>query len=990
VDFAGYPRIEGAAVVIACPNCAHRLNLKAAKPGRFRPKCPGCDRPFLLIVPDNGDEPEARALLDETMVVPSNSGLIPGKSGALPVAGKSGALPGSSGSPAKSGRIPGNSGTMPGNVGAQAGNSGTMPGQNVRKSGNSGTMPGQSRMLPSSANPLGLEETALPVAAPKLEMPSSTQIGAAPLPESQAPVVAASAKPAPQSIPEATPRPKPARDITLKPKTVVRGYELERELGRGGMGSVYLARQLSLDRHVALKVMSNRWAADPVFVARFTREAYASAQLSHPNIVQIHDIGEVAGTRFFSMEYVRGRSLADLVKSQGKIDPETAVGYILQAARGLKHAHDRGMIHRDVKPDNLLLGEQGIVKVADLGLVKTPTTSRGDDRLDESSHSGQPAEPAQMTGAKIALGTPAYMSPEQCRDAATVDHRADIYSLGCTLYVLVTGRPPFDGTTAMELMSKHAYDPLVPPEQIVARVPKEVSAVIQRMMEKNAEDRFQSMDEVIRTLESWLGVSRVGDFSPREEQITQLEGFVEQFNSAPAAVLRGRVLKGFFAVTAIGVVLLTFFGRPSWAFGLIGLTIQASLAYFIIDGIARRGFLFGRARQFLFGLSWGDWVVGVSGLALFCVMLAMLDQFWIWAGFGIAAIMLAFALRYALDRKVERQRRPQIDASERLLRRLRMQGLDEDEIGQFIAKYAGRDWEEFYEALFGYEAKLHARALLLRGGSAGVREKHAAWREPLLALMDRIEKARKAAREQRLLAAVERANLLAAGVTPEAAEDKAKATAEAMVKAAVHVREVEVKRGWVSSGARDGTGGAPVAPPAPVNVRMAVMAPQENQFAPPEPRRDVLGPLIKLFVGPHIRAIGAIILLGGCALWIQQNGLMPGADVQNQVVDQRDLTTLQDTAAETLRKQTKPLVIDGVPSFATSWIDSWNTGVAGLLLLASLFYRGNVMSIFAILGAAIAAIGHQYGIQAVEPFRDQHIGLMLGSVLAFVGFRLGR
>ena len=124
------------------------------------------------------------------------------------------------------------------------------------------------------------------------------------------------------------------------------------------------------------------------------------------------------------------------------------------------------------------------------------------------------------------------MSPEQCRDAATVDHRADIYSLGCTLYVLVTGRQPFHGTTAIELMTKQAYEPIVPPERIVARVPAELSAVIQRMMAKSPNDRFQSMDEVIRTLEAWLGVRTGGTFCPREEEITRLEGLVHAFNAA--------------------------------------------------------------------------------------------------------------------------------------------------------------------------------------------------------------------------------------------------------------------------------------------------------------------------------------------------------------------------------------------------------------------------------------------------------------------------
>src|SRR5262249_1576847 len=137
--------------------------------------------------------------------------------------------------------------------------------------------------------------------------------------------------------------------------TEVPGYRIERPIGHGGMGTVFLARQLTLDRPVALKVMSRKWADDPVFAARFTREAYAAALLNHPNVVQIYDLGAAGGTRFFSMEFVQGRTLAELVRSEGKIDPETAVGYILQAARGLKHAHDRGMIHRDVKPDNLLL-----------------------------------------------------------------------------------------------------------------------------------------------------------------------------------------------------------------------------------------------------------------------------------------------------------------------------------------------------------------------------------------------------------------------------------------------------------------------------------------------------------------------------------------------------------------------------------------------------------------------------------------------------------
>ncbi|HEY1189997.1 MAG TPA: serine/threonine-protein kinase, partial [Gemmata sp.] len=143
-------------------------------------------------------------------------------------------------------------------------------------------------------------------------------------------------------------------------------------LGKGGMGAVLLGRQLSLDRKVAIKVMHPKIAAHPSFVARFTREAYAAAQLTHHNVIQIYDIGEDHGQHFFSMEFVPGRSLMELVKAEGRLAADVAVGYTLQAARGLRYGHKQGMVHRDIKPDNLMLNTEGIVKVADLGLVKLP------------------------------------------------------------------------------------------------------------------------------------------------------------------------------------------------------------------------------------------------------------------------------------------------------------------------------------------------------------------------------------------------------------------------------------------------------------------------------------------------------------------------------------------------------------------------------------------------------------------------------------------
>jgi hypothetical protein len=221
----------------------------------------------------------------------------------------------------------------------------------------------------------------------------------------------------PDSQPAAKPL-KPAKktkaDLTADPLDAdlpprLGGYEVLKVLGKGGMGAVLLGRQVSLDREVALKVMHPKIAQNAGFVARFTREAYAAAQLTHHNVVQIYDISEDKGRHFFSMEFVRGQSLMELVKKEGKLAPAVAVGYVLQAARGLKYGHVQGMVHRDIKPDNLMLNTDGLVKVADLGLVKLPS---GD--LPMQAGSLPPSEDGdtqntELTRAGSVMGTPTYM-----------------------------------------------------------------------------------------------------------------------------------------------------------------------------------------------------------------------------------------------------------------------------------------------------------------------------------------------------------------------------------------------------------------------------------------------------------------------------------------------------------------------------------------------------------------------------------------------------
>jgi len=740
------------------------------------------------------------------------------------------------------------------------------------------------------------------------------------------------------------------------------GFHVEGVIGHGGMGSVYLARQLSLDRPVALKVMSREWISDPVFVARFIREAYAAALLSHPNVVQIYDIGEIADTRYFSMEYVPGQSLLDLVKERGRLEPDVAVGYVLQAARGLKHAHDRGIIHRDIKPDNLLLDEHGTVKVADLGLVKTPDLSKYQDRLYEgwSSDSGLHTLPQDMTGVRMALGTPAYMAPEQCRDASTVDHRADVYSLGCTLYALVTGQQPFQAKSAIGLMKKHAYEALVPPEELVPRLPQELSAVIQKMMAKHPGDRFASMNEVIRTLENWLGVKSAGRFIPREDQIDEVETLAIQFRTTPTAILRQRVVSGFVSGCALVAVLLAFFGHMTWAFGCAGLVVQAALAYFALNGWTRKTDLARRVRSFVRGSSRGDWLVALGTLGLFVAFLWMSQLLGVWVGFGFIGLAAAVALWYGLDRKLDAERFPILRDSDALHRRLQHHGVAADEIRIFFAKYSGRQWEEYFEAVFGFEAKLATRAILLRGGSAGVREKFAPWREPLVQLLNHVEAVRKAIRERELLEQTECGRLLAAGVPKRIARDRAARTAEAMVDRAGAIRSAEAVKPSSSADAPNLR--------ALATQRSRSMPGLESEAAP----RDVLGTAIDWLVGTWVRVVLSALLLAACFGWVLQNDL------------------IRFSARSEALAETTPLRVEILPASWTGWCDTANVGWGGLLLLTSLFYRGQRSAALALLGAGITVFGHQLGIRTVEPIRDTHVAMMLGTVLALLGFRLGR
>ncbi len=265
-------------------------------------------------------------------------------------------------------------------------------------------------------------------------------------------------------------------------------YVIRDQLGQGGMGAVYLAEHETLRRRVAIKVLSAAEMQNRVAVERFLREARAAAALDHPNIVRIFDVGQNGQMHYLVMEYVDGQTLDKLIEQGGPIACGRAVEYITQAAAGLQHAYEKGFVHRDVKPANLMLSKDGTIKILDMGLARSFDP---DDKLTEVLDQG------------AVVGTADYISPEQAMNCPDLDIRADIYSLGATFFTLVTGRPPFEGNTTQKLLQHQMRTPptLV---SIDRTFPPGLSAVIERMLAKSPEDRFQTPAEVIAALTPWL------------------------------------------------------------------------------------------------------------------------------------------------------------------------------------------------------------------------------------------------------------------------------------------------------------------------------------------------------------------------------------------------------------------------------------------------------------------------------------------------------
>ena len=269
-------------------------------------------------------------------------------------------------------------------------------------------------------------------------------------------------------------------------------YTVLDQIGSGGMGQVFKARHRTMERIVALKVLPPQAMDSPEAVKRFRKEVKAAAKLTNPNIVTAYDAGEHHGTHYLVMEHVEGSDLARLVAKRGPLPTSQAVELVVQAARGLDYAHGRGIVHRDVKPGNLLVDLGGTLKISDMGLA----------RVSQAAAPGNATDSDQMTGSEYVLGTCEFMAPEQAADAHQADHRADVYALGCTLYFLLVGRAPYRRKTVMESLLAHREAEIPSLREARPEVPAELDAVFQKMLAKNPDQRQQSMGDVIADLEA--------------------------------------------------------------------------------------------------------------------------------------------------------------------------------------------------------------------------------------------------------------------------------------------------------------------------------------------------------------------------------------------------------------------------------------------------------------------------------------------------------
>lgn len=757
------------------------------------------------------------------------------------------------------------------------------------------------------------------------------------------------------------------------------GYKILRLIGKGAMGSVYEARQISLDRRVALKTIRDKFARQPESVARFAREAYAAAQLTHHNVVQVYDFGEDDGRYFFSMEWVRGGALDRLVREQGALHPERAAGYALQAARGLQYAHRHGMVHRDVKPANLLLSDDGVVKVADLGLVKIPDFTESDREEKDSAVSGM-AGGTDFTLQGTVVGTPAYMAPEQGIDAATVDHRADIYSLGCSLFFMLSGHPPYDGADLSKVLHQHMTEPFPKLAEEASRIPEALEKVVARATAKTPSERYASVSEMIDDLQDFLGIQADGQFMASKAQADAWESIVQQYNIAARRLRRAQPLLIAWTLCCVLLTLFSLINLDWWLFGSAAWVASLLTASGLSSPLGR-GVLVAKLRAWITSMSWLDWGLGSVGILILSALVTLTGWWPAVVLGGLIGGVSAAAYHLWVVRPAKRSCAASLQQAERFVRDLRIEGADEQGLRVFIAKFSGRHWQPLFEDLFHYDALCQIREQLRRDPKISVSMFGQSLSDRAFLWLSNRTKANHQERDRQHLAKLEQKRLASEGLDENESRERAWQIAAALLEQA---------RGLPPSidnhhSRADGVLSAEEAELRAVREKRARIKAMlaDARSGRYRKKRDRFASL-KFALSGQTRFLFVCLLIAWFVFRGRERGVftpLENLDSTNMAWDQIGSAVLATAtgAAQEARD---------AANLTASHESTWALGIAGSFMATSCLVSGWRMTPFAIVATATMLMGPSWGIPTIGPLPAWISSILLGSVFYLVGLFL--
>jgi len=763
------------------------------------------------------------------------------------------------------------------------------------------------------------------------------------------------------TVPGARPDPAGAEPVAQPPRSLG-GYRVGRLLGPIRSGAIYLARRRATGRELALAILRPRWAADAAFVARFAREAYASAQLEHPNLAPVVDFGVDKGLPFAASDTSGDFPLSDPARGRAGLDRPARAAAILHAARGLRHAHEQQVFHRDLSLDKIRVDARGLVRLAEVGLGLTPETPVA------------PAVAPVVLAGGLAPGAPpppASATPPAPEPPSASAARDDVAALGRALLTLLGGA---------------AGDRAIPPG---------LATVARRMAGDSPAGPFADLGAATRALEAELGVA--GPFAPGDDEAAEFEAAARDFDEPPPVRVRPALALGAAGLLALLVALLLLAGKPLAALGAIGFGALAASALVGFRGFAGRDPIFDRARELLLGGDRGDRLTALAAALLVVGALAAAHLLWAWATLAALAVGLAAAYHYTLDRPIARARLGAVDRASALLRALRRRGVDEDDIRRFACRQPGRRWEEFFEALLGYEATRRARARWAVDAGGRRRPRHAPWRDPVVDAIDAILRGRRRDRDLALFAGIEERGMEARGINLLTARRKGARVAGATVALAAQFRR-----------SADGSLGLPL-----MNALLrATERPEEFlaasevvEAAGPPAWREALAAGVGLAFGPKVRFLAGGVLLAGFLIWMEQNELISAEEARRVVLSattdrEKGLSDAQDVGRKLTSgvrdiadaaRETRSIEIGPLAPALARRVDGFGLGVGGLILVLSAAFRGTRMAAFALPGTLIAAVGPRLVDPAARPLGPTSLAVLAAGAGVFaLGIAFGR